>query len=295
MKDLRIVFMGTPEFAVATLDALVKAKFNVVGVITAPDKPAGRGQKINQSAVKEYAISNQLNLLQPTNLKDSEFVNEIKELISASWTQFIEDATPKCADPNNCPFKEEPAIVEVVKEEPKVVEEPKVDPDVVVVEEPKVEPKPKTAKELKAELKAAKKSLEATQRAYEANPTEETQAAYTSAYDNYKTVVDGINAEHGGIKELYNKYYNAYTTTHDNHAKLVKTDKDLALYLDAYGRDNSLLWGKTTGKLVVTLGEMGIGALELLDKISLPVLIQQGIKQVEGEWGYDLGENGDAL
>ena len=147
----------------------------------------------------------------------------------------------------------------------------------------------------KPELKAAKKSLEAAQKAYEANPTEETQAAYNNAYNNYKAVVGGINAEHGNIKELYNKYYNAYTTTHDNHAKLVKTDKDLALYLDAYGRDNSLLWGKTTGKLAVTLGEMGIGVLELLDKISLPVLVQQGIKQVEGEWGYDLGENGDAL
>jgi methionyl-tRNA formyltransferase len=51
-KDLRIIFMGTPEFAVASLEALIKAKYNIVGVITAPDKPAGRGLKVNESAVK---------------------------------------------------------------------------------------------------------------------------------------------------------------------------------------------------------------------------------------------------
>jgi len=79
-NNLRIVFMGTPEFAVSILEKLHREGLNIVGVVTAPDKPAGRGQKINQSAVKEYAISNQLNLLQPTNLKDSEFVNEIKKL-----------------------------------------------------------------------------------------------------------------------------------------------------------------------------------------------------------------------
>ena len=80
MKDLRIVFMGTPEFAVATLDALVKAKFNVVGVITAPDKPAGRGRKLNESAVKKYALEHNLTILQPTNLKDQEFIAELKKL-----------------------------------------------------------------------------------------------------------------------------------------------------------------------------------------------------------------------
>ena len=80
MKDIRIVFMGTPEFAVATLDALVKAKFNIVGVITAPDKPAGRGRKLNESAVKKYALEQQLNILQPTNLKDQTFINELQSL-----------------------------------------------------------------------------------------------------------------------------------------------------------------------------------------------------------------------
>ena len=80
MKDVRIVFMGTPEFAVATLDALVKAKFNVVGVITAPDKPAGRGRKLNESAVKKYALEHDLTILQPPNLKDEKFITELKSL-----------------------------------------------------------------------------------------------------------------------------------------------------------------------------------------------------------------------
>lgn len=72
--------MGTPDFAVATLDALIKANFNIVGVITAPDKPAGRGRKLNESAVKKYAAENHLKLLQPTNLKSEEFLNELKDL-----------------------------------------------------------------------------------------------------------------------------------------------------------------------------------------------------------------------
>lgn len=80
MRDLKIVFMGTPDFAVAILDALVKAKFNVVGVITAPDKPAGRGLKINESAVKKYALEHNLTILQPTNLKNEEFVKELEKL-----------------------------------------------------------------------------------------------------------------------------------------------------------------------------------------------------------------------
>ncbi|WP_444626016.1 methionyl-tRNA formyltransferase [Flavobacterium columnare] len=81
MKSLRIVFMGTPEFAVGILDAIVKEnKYEVVGVITAPDKPAGRGQKIKYSAVKEYALEKELRLLQPTNLKDESFLQELKSL-----------------------------------------------------------------------------------------------------------------------------------------------------------------------------------------------------------------------
>ncbi len=80
MRDLRIVFMGTPDFAVATLNALVEAKFNVVGVVTAPDKPAGRGQKMQQSAVKKYALIHNLTILQPNNLKSEEFIDSLKSL-----------------------------------------------------------------------------------------------------------------------------------------------------------------------------------------------------------------------
>ncbi len=79
-KELRIVFMGTPEFAVTSLKALVEHNYNVVGVITAPDKPAGRGQKLNESDVKKYALSQRLKILQPTNLKDENFINELKSL-----------------------------------------------------------------------------------------------------------------------------------------------------------------------------------------------------------------------
>jgi methionyl-tRNA formyltransferase len=80
MKKLRIVFMGTPEFAVGILDAILKANYDVVGVITAADKPAGRGQKIKYSAVKEYALEHNLRLLQPTNLKDVTFLEELNSL-----------------------------------------------------------------------------------------------------------------------------------------------------------------------------------------------------------------------
>lgn len=80
MEKLRIVFMGTPEFAVGILDTILKNNFEVVGVITAADKPAGRGQKIKYSAVKEYALENNLRLLQPTNLKDETFLEELKSL-----------------------------------------------------------------------------------------------------------------------------------------------------------------------------------------------------------------------
>lgn len=79
-KDLRIVFMGTPDFAVASLQALVNGGYNVVGVITAPDKPAGRGKKIHQSAVKEYADKQGLKVLQPEKLKNPEFLDELKAL-----------------------------------------------------------------------------------------------------------------------------------------------------------------------------------------------------------------------
>ncbi|NJW55916.1 methionyl-tRNA formyltransferase, partial [Salinimicrobium sp. CDJ15-91] len=77
MRDLKIVFMGTPEFAVFTLKTIVEAGFNVVGVITAPDKPAGRGRKLQESAVKKYAGEQGLKVLQPTNLKSEAFLEEL--------------------------------------------------------------------------------------------------------------------------------------------------------------------------------------------------------------------------
>jgi methionyl-tRNA formyltransferase len=77
-RDLRIVFMGTPEFAVTILDTLLENNYNIVGVITAPDKPAGRGRKLNKSAVKAYAETKGLNILQPTNLKSETFLEELK-------------------------------------------------------------------------------------------------------------------------------------------------------------------------------------------------------------------------
>ena len=80
LRDLRIVFMGTPEFAVASLDALVKAGCQVVSVVTAPDKPAGRGMKLTQSAVKQYAVANNLPVLQPEKLKAAAFLDELQAL-----------------------------------------------------------------------------------------------------------------------------------------------------------------------------------------------------------------------
>jgi len=79
-KDLRIVFMGTPEFAVASLHALVASGCNVVGVITAPDKPAGRGMKLQESAVKKYAAEKGLTILQPEKLKNPQFLEALKSL-----------------------------------------------------------------------------------------------------------------------------------------------------------------------------------------------------------------------
>lgn len=80
MTDLRIVFMGTPEFAVASLEAIVEAGYNVVAVVTAPDKPQGRGQKIEMSPVKVCALKHNLNVLQPTNLKSAEFIETLRSL-----------------------------------------------------------------------------------------------------------------------------------------------------------------------------------------------------------------------
>ncbi|MCI5054877.1 MAG: methionyl-tRNA formyltransferase [Flavobacteriales bacterium] len=77
---MKVVFMGTPEFAVATLAAIQSSNHNVVGVITAPDKPSGRGQKMKFSAVKDFALEHELKVLQPKNLKDSDFVQSLNEL-----------------------------------------------------------------------------------------------------------------------------------------------------------------------------------------------------------------------
>ncbi|MDP2089577.1 MAG: methionyl-tRNA formyltransferase [Flavobacteriaceae bacterium] len=79
-RDLRIVFMGTPDFAAGILKTLVEDNYNIVGVVTAPDKPAGRGRKLHESAVKQYAKSQNLNILQPTNLKSEIFINDLKAL-----------------------------------------------------------------------------------------------------------------------------------------------------------------------------------------------------------------------
>src|SRR5688572_20426932 len=78
MQSLRIIFMGTPEFAVSSLEILIKHQYNVVAVITAPDKPQGRGQKITYSPVKECALKHNIPVLQPTNLKSPEFLEELK-------------------------------------------------------------------------------------------------------------------------------------------------------------------------------------------------------------------------
>lgn len=77
---MRIVFMGTPDFAVASLEALIKSKYQVVGVVTAPDRPAGRGQKIKESAVKQCAQMFDIPVLQPERLKSPEFLKQLKEL-----------------------------------------------------------------------------------------------------------------------------------------------------------------------------------------------------------------------
>ncbi|MFN5423722.1 MAG: methionyl-tRNA formyltransferase [bacterium] len=80
INDCRIVFMGTPEFAVGVLERMVQEGFNIVGVVTAPDKPAGRGMELSQSAVKKFAVQDGLNILQPVKLKDPEFLEQLRSL-----------------------------------------------------------------------------------------------------------------------------------------------------------------------------------------------------------------------
>src|SRR5690554_7129112 len=79
-KELDIVFMGTPEFAVTILEQLIKEGYNIRAVVTAPDRPAGRGRKLKGSAVKECATEHGIKVLQPTNLKDEDFVSELKAI-----------------------------------------------------------------------------------------------------------------------------------------------------------------------------------------------------------------------
>lgn len=76
--SMRIIFMGTPAFAVASLEALIESGAEIVAVVTAPDKPAGRGQKLNESAVKQYAVAHDIPVLQPVKLKDPEFLEQLK-------------------------------------------------------------------------------------------------------------------------------------------------------------------------------------------------------------------------
>src|SRR5437867_7424781 len=80
MSSLKIVFYGTPEFAVQSLSLLVRNNYNIAAVVTAPDKPAGRGQKLTPGPVKEYAVQHNLKVLQPTNLKDESFLEELKAI-----------------------------------------------------------------------------------------------------------------------------------------------------------------------------------------------------------------------
>ena len=80
MKSLKIIFMGTPDFSVPMLDVLHKSIHEIIGVVTVADKPSGRGQKINTSAIKKYAEKNNLKLLQPLNLKEQSFIKKLKNL-----------------------------------------------------------------------------------------------------------------------------------------------------------------------------------------------------------------------
>lgn len=77
---MRIIFMGTPDFAVESLRSILQAGFDIAAIITAPDKPAGRGRQLQESAVKKFALQHSLKILQPPNLKSSEFIAELKDL-----------------------------------------------------------------------------------------------------------------------------------------------------------------------------------------------------------------------
>ncbi|MFB6340681.1 methionyl-tRNA formyltransferase [Saccharicrinis sp. FJH62] len=79
-KDFRIIFMGTPDFATGSLETLVNSGYNIVGVVTAPDKPAGRGQKLMESSVKKYATAHHIPVLQPDRLKSEEFIKQLSDL-----------------------------------------------------------------------------------------------------------------------------------------------------------------------------------------------------------------------
>ena len=96
MKKLRVIFMGTPEFAVATLDAIRKAGHEVVAVVTTPDKPAGRGQHLHCSDVKNYAVAHQLPVLQPEKLKDEAFVEDLRDYYADVFVVVAFRMLPKC-------------------------------------------------------------------------------------------------------------------------------------------------------------------------------------------------------
>ena len=96
MKKLRVIFMGTPEFAVATLDAIRKAGHDVVAVVTTPDKPAGRGQHLRSSDVKNYAIAHQIPVLQPEKLKDEAFVEDLRDYYADVFVVVAFRMLPKC-------------------------------------------------------------------------------------------------------------------------------------------------------------------------------------------------------
>lgn len=96
MRSLRVVFMGTPEFAVTTLDAIRKAGHEVVCVVTTPDKPAGRGQQMHCSDVKQYAIEHQMPVLQPDKLKDDGFVEALRAFQADVFVVVAFRMLPKC-------------------------------------------------------------------------------------------------------------------------------------------------------------------------------------------------------
>ena len=108
-KDLKIVFFGTPEFAVASLDKLVTAGYNIVCAVTMPDKPAGRGHKMYHSPVKEYAVAHDIPLLQPVRLKDDAFVEELRsfgaDLFIVIAFRMLRDIQPPCLTAATLPWR----------------------------------------------------------------------------------------------------------------------------------------------------------------------------------------------